>query len=97
MSVIPPTGLYYGLMLLFLLFWRWGQNLHLMFGKHYTTELQPFLVYNLSLQITYLTGCFETLFKTLVFMLCMCECLHICARMSDGDRGQKSVRSLELH
>ena len=67
-----------------------------MLGKHYSAELQPFLVYNLSLQITYLTRCFETLFKTLVFMLCMCECLHICAHVSDGYRGQKSVRSLEL-
>lgn len=96
MSVIPPTGLYCCLMLLFLLFWRWGQNLHLILGKHYSAELQPFLVYNLSLQITYLTRCFETLFKTLVFMLYVCECLHICAHVSDGYRGQKSVRSLEL-
>lgn len=55
MSVIPPTGLYCCLMLLFLLFWRWGQNLHLMLGRHYSAELQPFLVYNLSLQIAYLT------------------------------------------
>lgn len=73
----------------FLLFWCWGQNLHLMLGKHYTTELQPFLVYKLSLQMQNLTGCFETLFKTLVFMLCICECLHICARVSDGYRSEE--------
>lgn len=84
MSVILPSGLYCCLMWLFLLFWRWGQNLHLMLGKHFSAQLQPFLVYNLSLQITYLTRCFETLFKILVFMLYMCECLHICAHVSDG-------------
>lgn len=55
--------------LLSLLFWRWGQNLQLMLGKYYTAELQPFLDYNLSLQITYLTGCFETLFKTRFYVM----------------------------